>query len=313
MKKINVVTILGPTAVGKTNLAIELAKLIDAEIVNADSMQIYKGLYIGTAQPSKAEIKDISYHLIDFVDKKQEFNLYNYINLANSVIEDINNRNKTPILVGGTGLYIDTLINGVDLKSIPQNEEIKKQILYELENFGFEYLWDELNEIDKESALRINKNNVKRVVRALEINYLTGKPIGKVYSGTQETKSKYRTLFIGLKYGDREKLYKKINDRVDNMISLGLVKEACELFDKGVSRTAIQAIGYKEFKDYFNKKVSLDSVIDKIKQNTRRYAKRQMAWFKRNQAIEWIYVDEYEDFNDIVKLCFEKIKNFKEK
>ncbi len=302
-EKINLVAVVGPTAVGKTKLSIELAKKINGEIVNADSMQVYKNLNIGVAKPRKIELGNIAYHLIDIVECDQCFNLCDYLVLAKEKIKNIHQRGKIPILVGGTGLYIDSVVNNVNLNVVPQDLNLRKKLEEECEELGLEFLWNELFKVDVASASKIPPNNKKKLIRALEINYLAGKPLAQVYSDAQETKNIYNTVFLGLNYKNRQSLYEKINCRVDEMVCEGLVDEVARLFEKGLGKTAIQAIGYKEFEGYFDNTKTLLETVEKIKQNTRKYAKRQMTWFKKNKAITWINIDDYKNFDEIVNFC----------
>lgn len=309
-KKIDILAIVGPTATGKTKLGIEIAKKFGGEIINADSMQVYKNLNIGTAKPTIDELEEIPYHLINIVEKNQEFNLFDYVKLAKKTIGDIRERKKLPILVGGTGLYIDSVVSGVKLGVIPEDSNLKQELSQKYDVYGPEYLMAELKKIDVEAANRIDKNNKKRLIRALEINYLTGKTLNEIYRETRNNISEYNTFFLGLNYKDRALLYKNINDRVDKMISLGLLNEARQLFNDGYSKTSIQAIGYKEFENYFNGSNSLNEVIEKIKQNSRRYSKRQMTWFKKNKQILWLSVDEYKNFDDLIRYSCQIIEDY---
>lgn len=309
-KKVDILAIVGPTATGKTRLGIEIAKKFGGEIINADSMQVYKDLNIGTSKPALEELKGVPYHLINIVEKNQEFNLFDYVKLAKKTINDIRERKKLPILVGGTGLYIDSVVSGVKLGVIPEDQKLKRELSQKYDIYGPEYLMAELERIDIESANKINKNNKKRLIRALEINYLTGKTLNEIYKETRSDVSEYNTFFLGLNYKDRALLYKNINDRVDKMISLGLLDEAKLVFNEGFSKTSIQAIGYKEFENYFNGNNSFDEVVEKIKQNTRHYSKRQMTWFKKNKKILWLNIDEYKNFDDLKKYSYKIVEDY---
>ena len=309
--KINVVAIVGPTATGKTKLAIDIAKKIKAEIINADSMQVYQGMNIGTAKPSKAERENIPYHLIDVVDKKQNFNLADYVKLAHGKINEVYRLGKLPMLVGGTGLYIDAVLKNFKLDVLPENKGVRDLLEKKYEQYGQEYLFDELKALDFKAAEKIAHNNVKRIIRALEINYLKGKNLDECYLETQSTDEPYNPIIFGLNYKNRDVLYKNINERVDEMITKGLVQEVESLLKEGLSKTAGQAIGYKEFQNYFFCNDSLENVINNIKQSTRKYAKRQITWFKKNKEIIWIHIDEYKNFGEILNFCLEVLERYK--
>lgn len=310
MEKIPVLVIVGPTATGKSRLAVEIARKINGEIINGDSMQVYKGLNIGTAKPTQDEMKGIPHHLIGIIDQNENFNLSCYVKLAKKTIEDVYVKGKVPILVGGTGLYIDSVINNVNLDVVPQDLKLREELLKKASIHGIEYLMDTLKKIDEEAAKKIKINDVKRIVRALEINYITGKNVLDIYKNSNDVMQIYNPFIIGLNYNNRQLLYKKINDRIDKMIELGLVDEANQLFIKGLSKTSVQAIGYKELKNYFNQIETLENTIQKIKQNTRKYAKRQLTWFKRNGKINWVNIDEYENFEDVVNCCLKLLEKF---
>ena len=309
--KINVVAIVGPTATGKTKLAIDIAKKIKAEIINADSMQVYQGMNIGTAKPSKAERENIPYHLIDVVDKKQNFNLADYVKLAHGKINEVYRLGKLPMLVGGTGLYIDAVLKNFKLDVLPENKGVRDLLEKKYEQYGQEYLFDELKALDFKAAEKIAHNNVKRIIRALEINYLKGKNLDECYLETQSTDEPYNPIIFGLNYKNRDVLYKNINERVDEMITKGLVQEVESLLKEGLSKTAGQAIGYKEFQNYFFCNDSLENVVNNIKQSTRKYAKRQITWFKKNKEIIWIHIDEYKNFGEILNFCLEVLERYK--
>lgn len=309
--KINVVAIVGPTATGKTKLAIEIAKKIKAEIINADSMQVYKGMNIGTAKPSKAERENIPYHLIDVVDNKQNFNLADYVKLAHNKINEVYRLGKLPMLVGGTGLYIDAVLKNFKMDVLPENQEFRNLLKQKYEQYGQEYLFNELKTLDSNAAEKIGSSNVKRIIRALEINYLKGKNLDECYLETQSNDVPYNSIIFGLNYKNRDVLYENINKRVDEMVAKGLVEEVKSLLKEGLSKTAGQAIGYKEFQNYFLGNESLENVVNNIKQSTRKYAKRQLTWFKKNKKIIWINIDEYRNFREILNFCLEVLEKYK--
>ena len=305
MKKPLVVVIAGPTASGKTGLSVEIAKKLDGEIVSADSMQIYKTMDIATAKPTKEETAGIPHHLIDFVNPEDSFSVAKYKQLAYSAIDGILSRKKLPIVVGGTGLYIDALINNTAFLDYPDNnirEELEKRSTIE----GLESLYEELKKIDSETAEKLHINDSKRIIRALELYYLTGKTITEQNKLSHITDSPYDFLLIVLNAHDRQLLYDRINRRVDNMLEDGLLEEAKIFFESEASKTAKQAIGYKELKPYIDGKIPFDEAVEKLKRETRRYAKRQLTWFRNKKDVNWIYIDEETDMS-LADRCIEVI------
>ena len=281
----------GPTASGKTALAIELAKRLDGEIVSADSVQIYKYMNIGSAKPDEEEKQGVVHHLIDVCEPTKNFSLGDYLVLARKVIADIHSRGKLPVLAGGTGLYINSLIDNIELSDEQDTLRVREKLSEFAEKNGIEALYGRLREIDPESAERIHPNNVKRVMRALEIFEITGKTM------TENLKnSKKPPIYKAVQYAinhDREVLYDRINKRVDIMLEMGLAAEVESLVKMGCNRdnTSMQAIGYKEVLDFLEGKQSYQEMTEEIKQATRRYAKRQITWFKRND-MTWLDAGE---------------------
>lgn len=313
MEKIPVIVVLGPTASGKTALAIELAKVYDGEIVSADSMQIYKGMDIATAKPTAEELSEVPHHLIGFVDNDKRFSVAEYVGTAKKVIFNIHSRGKTSILCGGTGLYINSLIDNIKFDDTSEDYELREKYLKIAKEKGNHYLWEKLKSVDEKSANSIHENNVTRVIRALEVYELSGKTISEAKEISHNEPSPFKPYFIGLNFSDRKMLYDRINDRVDKMVKCGLVDEAMHAYSKDrLMKTAHQAIGYKELIPYFEGGSDLDTCLDKIKQETRRYAKRQLTWFRRDTRINWINCDEFGDIKkisekiqkDIAKSCF---------
>ena len=288
MKRIKIISVVGPTASGKTALSIEIAKRYNGEIISADSMQIYKGMDVATAKPTKEEIQGIVHHLIDNVNPENEYSVAQYVNDARNAIIDIDQRGKIPILVGGTGLYVNSLLDNVQFIESPVDDELRKR----LNSLNTEELLHMLCEVDKESyeKLSVEKNH-KRIARALEIFYLTGKPKSVVDREAKSTPSPYDAIKIGLNANDRQFLYDRINMRVDSMIDMGLLDEAKKFLSMNLSSTASKAIGYKEFIPYFNGESSLEECKDVLKMETRRYAKRQLTCFKRDKDINWFLID----------------------
>ena len=290
MDKKTVIVIVGPTASGKTSLSIEIAKEIGGEIVSADSMQIYKDMDIATAKPTTDEMQGIPHHLISIIDSDENFSVAAYKEKAMEAIADIFQRGKTPIVVGGTGLYIDTLINNTTFFDFDKSNE-REKLQKRLEDEGIEKLFYELKAVDPETAEKLHINDVKRILRALEVYNSTGKTISLQAELSHEKESEYNWLVIGLTAENREVLYDRINRRVDIMLEDGLIQEAKEFFASEKSSTAKQAIGYKELKPYFDGVLTLDEATENLKRETRRYAKRQLTWFRRNKNINWINID----------------------
>lgn len=286
----NVICIVGPTASGKTGLSIELAKKIDGEIISADSMQIYKDLNIGTAKVTKEEMQEIPHHMIDIIPPNQDFSVADFKRICYEKIDDIIDRGKTPIIVGGTGLYVSSVILDMNFEDQEVDQEYRDE-LYELAKIhSNEYIHDMLKEVDPISANEIHPNNLKRVIRALEmfkLNQVKSEHMSNEKKRINNLETKYNFILFCLKM-DKELLHDRINKRVDLMVEQGLENEA-KLVYKLPSCTARQAVGYKEFFDYFENKVDLNSVVDEIKLRTRQYAKRQMTWFKKMPNV--IYLD----------------------
>ena len=297
MSKPLVVIISGPTASGKTGLSIEIAKRFNGEIVSADSMQIYKSMDIATAKPTKDETAEIRHHLIDFVEANENFSVAKYKQLALSAIDDILSRGKLPIVCGGTGLYIDTLMNNTVFLDY-EDSGIRERLEKRKESDGIESLYEELKKVDPDTACRLHLNDSKRIIRALEVYYLTGKTISEQNSLSHKEESPYNFLLFVLSAHNREILYKRINDRVDKMLDMGLVEEAGSFFASDISKTAKQAIGYKELKPYLDGEISLETAVEKLKMETRRYAKRQLTWFRNKKNVNWLYIDDEKSVSD---------------
>lgn len=314
LNKTKIVAIVGPTATGKSNLAINLAKKINGEIISADSMQIYKQMNIATAKPSKLEQCEIEHHLIDCANLNDCFSVVDYVKLAKTALNEVVQKNKKPIVVGGTGLYIDSFLNEISFDVKNCNDEIKTKLLNELKTFGSNYLLEKLKKIDFERAKKIHPNNHRRIVRALEIYYSTGKTATENEKNSKPKFKKLNCLKIGLNFSNRQALYNQINNRVDSMMEKGLLNEAKLIFNnygKFNNSTAMQAIGYKEFEPYFLGVANLEDCIAKLKQNTRKFAKRQLTWFKRDEKINWFFLDEssnlkiFENILNLVQNFFE--------
>ncbi len=305
-KKIPLAVIVGPTASGKTSLSIALAKHFDAEIVSADSMQIYKQMDIATAKPSQNEMQGIPHHLIDFLDVDEKFSVAQYLDLARECIFDINARGKKAIVVGGTGLYINSLADNI-LFEQEEESELRTQLINDAEKFGGEYLLSELSKLDPEYAKKLHPKDVTRIIRGIEINKKFGRTMSEHLEISKKEESPFSPLLIGITYADRQKLYDRINLRVDLMLEAGLLSEAKAFFNKlDNSKTAVQAIGYKELFPYINGEISLEEAVENLKKATRNYAKRQLTWFRRDERINWIYADELsktEIENRAIEIC----------
>ncbi|MBR3761024.1 MAG: tRNA (adenosine(37)-N6)-dimethylallyltransferase MiaA [Ruminococcus sp.] len=299
--KPRVLAVAGPTASGKTWLGVELAKKYGGEVISADSMQIYKGMDIASAKPTEDEMQGIPHHLIDFLDRDIVFSAADYVRLAREKIDEVLSRGKLPVIVGGTGLYIDSLLENVKFSEGGSDEEYREKLYKIAAQEGNEALHGRLVEVDPEAAESIHPNNTVRVVRALEVYHVTGRKFSELKKESRTEESPYDSLIIGLNYHDRQKLYDRINLRVDEMAERGLVEEARELYDHGGMKTAANAIGFKEFIPFFQGVKTLEACIDKIKQETRRYAKRQLTWFRKNPSIQWIILDEFNKKNEILE------------
>lgn len=286
--KPKIICIVGPTASGKTEYAVKLAKKKNGEIVSCDSMQIYKYMNIGTAKPTKAECAEVPHHMIDFVDPNIDYSVADYVRDAKICIDDILSRGRIPIICGGTGLYVDSLVNGIEFSEQKRDDEYRESLYKLAEEKGNEYVHNLLNEIDPAEAMRVHPNNIKRVIRALEICKTTGMTKTKADEVSRREKA-YDAEFYGLSR-EREVLYDRINRRVDIMMEIGLEKEVRELLNMGIRRdsTAMQAIGYKELVRYIDGSCDIEEAVEDIKRESRRYAKRQITWFKRNKDIKWI-------------------------
>lgn len=297
---IKLVAVVGPTASGKTRLAAELAKRFDGEVISADSMQIYKGMDIATAKPSEEEKQGIPHHLMDFLPADSTYSVAMFTDDAKRCIEDIKSRGKLPIIAGGTGLYIDSLLNNISFSGDGRDEELTRSLTEEYKTNGIIPLLEKLRQADPESAERLSaEKNPKRIIRALEFYYSTGLPITEQIRRSKLQPSPYRAIKIGLNFRNRETLYQRINLRVDLMIKNGLIEEAREVLASSLSETAVKAIGYKELAPYINGELALEECVEKLKRETRRYAKRQLTWFRRDKEINWLYADDYDSFEEL--------------
>ena len=289
--KTKIIVVAGPTASGKTSLGIEIAKAVDGEIISADSMQVYQGMSIATAAPTESERAEAPHHLVEFLSRQENYSVSDFCRLAKEKIADISSRGKTPVIVGGTGLFIDSLVDNIKFTEAETDFELRNELMQK----SADELYDTLLKIDKEAALKIHKNNKSRVARAIEIYYTAGKTKTMQNKDSRKEESPFETLYLVLAYKNREILYDRINCRVDMMIESGLVPEAERVLAESGSKTSAQAIGHKELKPYIDGEITLDTAVDNLKKETRHYAKRQITWFKRRENAEIIYMDSDEN------------------
>ena len=294
MNKTPIIILTGPTAVGKTNLSIDLAKKLNAEIISADSMQIYKYMDIGSAKVTEEEMQGVKHYLVDEVTPDYAFSVSEFQQRAYNYIDEITNKDKKVLVTGGTGLYLNSLIYNMDFAKSDANSEIREKLRVELEENGIDYMHNKLRELDPEAAERIHKNNTKRVIRAIEV-CLSGEKMND-FSNDLKVNEKYKPIIIVLNR-EREHLYERINKRVDIMMESGLIDEVKKLLEMGYTKDMIsmQGIGYKEIIKYLDGEYSLDEAIEIIKRDSRRYAKRQLTWFRRYSDAKWFNLDEYND------------------
>lgn len=299
-----VIVIIGPTCSGKTKLSLKLAEKLNSKIISADSRQIYKLLNIGTAKPTEDELAKVKHYFIDMLNPDEAFNVSKYEEGSLRVINELHQKDKIPVVVGGSGLYIKSLIDGI-FNEVDTDEEFRRELLIEREKFGNEYLYEKLIAVDKISADTMLPQNWKRVIRALEVYHLTGEPIWKFH---KEHKREIEIDFLqfGLNW-ERELLYNNINNRVDKMISAGLVDEVKSVLDKGFSPelNSLNTVGYKEIIAYLEEEFCLDRAVELIKRNTRRYAKRQMTWFRKDERIKWFEIEKEKDLDKIADIIIE--------
>lgn len=302
------VVIVGPTAVGKSRAAVRLAHKLDGEIVSGDALQVYRGLDVGTAKISEEEKEGVSHHLIDVVGPGENYSVARYRESAIRVIEDIHRRGKLPLLVGGTGLYINSVIDDYTFPELPTDLELRRSLASQAEELGREYLFGRLQRVDPVSAGIIKQGDVRRVIRALEVYHLTGRPISSFHNLKEPRVSRYRLYMAGLNL-ERNRLYINIDKRVESMLENGLVEEVVSLLRQGYEPggNAMQALGYKEIIGYLNHEYDLPTAVDLIKRSTRRYAKRQLTWFRRDARIKWYNVELYTTYADLVEELYRDI------
>lgn len=297
-----IIVVAGPTASGKTALGIEIAKAVNGEIICADSMQVYKGMPIATAAPTEEEQGRVRHHLNEFLEPDREFSVAIWCDLAKKTAEDILKRGKTPVIVGGTGLFIDSFVDNISFEDVQIDEKLRARLMSK----DVDELYNELKEVDPQSAESIHKNNKKRVARALEL-YYSGVTKTQQNINSKKEKSPYEFLYFVLEYRDRQKLYDRINRRVDLMCEQGLVKEAERCLLKA-GKTSAQAIGHKELKPHLDGEITLDEALDNLKKETRHYAKRQITWFKRREDTIHLVLDE--DREEVIKTAVKQCEDF---
>ncbi|MDO4544833.1 MAG: tRNA (adenosine(37)-N6)-dimethylallyltransferase MiaA [Bacillota bacterium] len=304
-----IIAVAGPTAVGKTKFAIGIAQVFDGEIVSCDSMQLYKYMNIGSAKPTTEELEQARHHLVDFLDPREPFSVAQYQKLAKAAIKDIQGRDKLPIISGGTGLYLNSLLYDMDFFAVPEDFSYRRQLEEMAANEGREALHRMLQQLDEEAASRIHPNNTKKIIRALE-RLKEGEGRVRPFHEINKETEDYQAILIGLTR-DRAELYDRINRRVDSLMEQGLLEEVRQLMELGLSQEHIsmKGIGYKELKDYFRGKISLEKSVETIKKNTRHYAKKQLTWFRRYDRMNWYNISEFksdeEALKEIIK-CLEK-------
>lgn len=304
------IILTGPTSVGKTSLSVSLAKAVDGEIISADSMQVYKFMDIGTAKITNDEMGGIPHYLISEIEPDEEFNVVKFQQYAKGYIKSIHERNKIPILVGGTGFYIQAVLYDIDFEESESDDAYRAELELLAKTKGSGYLHALLKDTDPESGAAIHPNNTKRIIRALEYVRLTGKPISAHNEEQRKKTSPYNYKYFVLNM-DRKKLYDRINNRVDIMIKNGLVKEVQSLLDMGYSKgmVSMQGLGYKEIIDYLEGNCTLDEAVEILKRDTRHYAKRQITWFKRERNVIWIDKDNYANDDEIIEYIISISKN----
>lgn len=295
-----IVVITGPTATGKTRLSVELAKKFGGEIVSADSMQIYRGMDIGTAKVTHTEMQGVTHHMIDIADPTEVYSVSRYVEDANKAVQDILARGRLPIIAGGTNLYIDSLISGLDFAERAEDNALRERLNAQYDELGGEAMIATLRGFDPERAAKLHPADKRRIVRAIEIYTLTGETITEHDEKTRKRPKKYDAVKIALSFADRGMLYDRINERVDKMVADGLFDEVKGLLDSGLSpdSTAMQAIGYKEPAAYFAGEITKDEATELIKLSSRRYAKRQLTWLRRDETVKWYQWPSSPDFNE---------------
>lgn len=308
-----VIAVTGPTATGKTALGIRLAEGLDGEIVSCDSMQVYKNLAVGTAQPDEEELARARHHLVGFLEWEQSFSVSDYVKMAGEAIAEIHSRGKLPILVGGTGLYARALLRGFTFTEECRDDELRDKLFTQARELGPEEMHRRLTQIDPVAASEIHPNNVKRVIRALEYCMLSGEPFSQQTARSKQAEQPYRYKMFCPTFCDRQVLYSRINARVDSMLERGLLEEAKKLYSFCVNAekrpTAAQSIGYKELFPYFDGEIGLEEAVENIKRESRRYAKRQITWFAREPDVHYLYMDKFLSIEQTLSECMKVLES----
>ncbi|MDD4437338.1 MAG: tRNA (adenosine(37)-N6)-dimethylallyltransferase MiaA [Tissierellia bacterium] len=307
-----IIVIVGPTAVGKTYVSVELAKKLNTEIISADSMQIYKGMDIGTAKITEDEKQGIIHHMIDIVSPDEEYSVSEFKYDAEKIIDRLSGENKIPVIVGGSGLYVNSLIYDLDFGNAKSNKKIREYYTYYYKEHGEDALYDKLMRIDPKAAGKIHKNNVKRVIRALEVYDITGMKFSELNTDIRKESNKYDCILIGLSM-ERKVLYERINQRVDEMLSEGLVDEVRSLIEKGYNKNLVsmRGIGYKEIIEHLEGSTDYEEAVSILKQNTRRFAKRQYTWFLKDKSIKWFSMDNLEGTDNTINDILDYINSIR--
>ena len=306
-----IICIAGPTASGKTALAVELAKSLDGEVISCDSMQIYRRMDIGTAKPTQAEMQGIVHHMLDVAEPDEDFSVSRYCEMATPILDDILARGKTAIIAGGTGLYMDSLIKGNDFAPYPSTGA-RQRLESEADEKGMEFMLEKLRHIDPESAEKLHLADRKRIIRALEVYEETGETITAHNKRTQAIPPRYNPLWLGLDFDPRQALYDRIDLRVSLMLEQGLVGEIENLLGSGIPAkcTAMQAIGYKEFVAALAGQITIEEAADEVRKASRHYAKRQLTWFRRNSNMHWLTRRQGDDFSEILAKARQLARSF---
>lgn len=305
-----IIVIVGPTAVGKTYVSVELAKNLNTEIISADSMQIYQGMDVGTAKVTEEEKKGITHHMIDIVRPDDDYSVSDFKSDSEEIIDALLSENKVPVIVGGSGLYVNSLIYDLDFGKAKSDEKIRKHYTDYYNVHGEDGLYEILLKVDPEAAEKIHKNNVKRVIRALEVHDITGKKFSDLNTDIRKASNKYDCILIGLSM-ERKTLYERINKRVDEMLSEGLVGEVKGLIDKGYDKNLVsmRGIGYKEIVDYLEGNTTYEEAVNILKRNTRRFAKRQFTWFLKDDNIKWFSMDKLDEIDKTIESILDYLKD----
>jgi tRNA dimethylallyltransferase len=299
------VFLVGPTAIGKTGISFELAKLIECEIVSCDSMQVYRGMNVGTSKPAKVMLNSLNHHLINIIEPSEEFSVARFRELASEAIGGIISRRKTPLLVGGSGLYVKVLIDGI-FEAPATDRDLRQRLEQEAEEFGIALLYDRLAGLDPAAAKKIHANDLRRIIRALEVFEKAKAPISELQKKTAGLGDRFDVRIFGLNM-ERSALYRKIDERVELMFEEGLIKETRNLLEGRISLSASQALGYKEVIGHLKGEYGLDEAKRLVKRNTRHFAKRQLTWFRRDKRIEWVMLDEHFDTEETARGIWKKL------